>query len=84
MRMWYTVKVVEIDSGREHVLPADTVTCDAPPAPAHHACAAGATSAVRAPLVPLAFRPRRDVFYVSTGRWPQLAGKSLRVKNAHG
>lgn len=63
----YSVKVVGLD-GSEHEIPADTVTREEP-APAS-----------RGPYVPLAFRAARDVFYVWSERWPELAGKALRLK----
>ena len=66
----YTMKVVEIDSRCEHDLPADTVTRDEE-----------ATGA-RGPYIPLAFRVRRDVFYICSARWPELAGKALLLKSA--
>ncbi|HEX9288772.1 MAG TPA: hypothetical protein VF904_04535 [Anaeromyxobacteraceae bacterium] len=85
--MRYTMWVVEIDGALEHELPADTVTRDTPPlAPSRGvtsergAAAAGSGNGTRGPLVPLAFRPRHDVFYVSAARWPELTGKALRVK----
>ncbi len=65
--MAYTMRVVEVDGGREHHLPADTVTHDE-------------EGRARGPLVPLAFRPRHDVFYVRSDRWPGLAGKALRLE----
>ncbi len=66
----YTMKVVEIDSRSEHDLPADTVTRDE------------AASGARGPYIPLAFRVRRDVFYIYSARWPELAGKALLLKSA--
>lgn len=67
----YTMKVVEIDdSCSEHDLPADTVTRDE------------AASGARGPYIPLAFRVRRDVFYICSARWPELAGKALLLKSA--
>jgi hypothetical protein len=67
--MDYTMPVVEVESGREHRLPADAVTRDA-------------SRPVRSqgPILPLAFRPRAEAFYVTSARWPDLAGKALRLK----
>jgi len=85
--MRYTMRVVEIDGAAEHELPADTVTRDTPPLPtsrgvtsARGAAAGESGNGTRGPLVPLAFRPRHDVFYVCAARWPELSGKALRVK----
>ncbi|OFX24982.1 MAG: hypothetical protein A2V77_24250 [Anaeromyxobacter sp. RBG_16_69_14] len=39
-------------------------------------------SGARGPCIPLAFRVRRDVFYVCSPRWPELAGKALLLKSA--
>jgi hypothetical protein len=64
--MSYTMRVVEIASGMKHELPADAVTRDVP-------------TPARGALVPLAFRPAGDAFYVSSGRWPELTGKALRL-----
>jgi hypothetical protein len=64
--MTYTMKIVEIETGREHELPADTVSRDEPGA--------------QGPLIPLGFRPRHCAFYVCSARWPELAGKPLRVR----
>jgi hypothetical protein len=64
------MKVVEIDSRSEHDLPADTVTRDE------------AASGSSGPFIPLAFRVRRDVFYICSARWPGLAGKALLLKSA--
>jgi hypothetical protein len=66
--MPYTMKVVEIETGYEHELPADTVSRDEP-------------GGAHGPLVPLGFRPRDCAFYVFSERWPQLAGKPLRVRS---
>jgi hypothetical protein len=66
--MDYSMTVVEIAGGREHDLPADAVTRD------EAGCA-------HAPLVPLGFRPEGAVFYVRCERWPELAGKALRIRN---
>ncbi|HET9597809.1 MAG TPA: hypothetical protein VFP65_19635 [Anaeromyxobacteraceae bacterium] len=66
--MGYTMRVVEIDSGREHELPADAVTRDS----------AGAI----APLLPLGFRPRGAVFFVTSQRWPELRGLALCAAGA--
>jgi len=86
--MAYTMTVVEVNGGREHDLPADTVTRDLPldwglrqetAAPALDWGVDG-----RGPLVPLAFRPHRDVFHVASRRWPGLAGKALRVSRSAG
>jgi hypothetical protein len=65
--MAYTMTVVAID-GAVYELPADVVTCDAPP-----------QLALAGPLLPLAFRSPRDAFYVRGDRWPELAGKALHV-----
>ncbi len=65
--MAWTVTVVEIASGNEHHLPADTVTRDLP------------SPSLGVPLIPLAYRPLGPVFYVSGARWAQLAGKAVRV-----
>ena len=66
----YTMRVVEIDSRSEHELPADTVTRDE--------VATGSSG----PYIPLAFRVRRDVFYICSERWPELTGKALLLKSA--
>ncbi|BDG03378.1 hypothetical protein [Anaeromyxobacter oryzae] len=66
--MAYTVFVLEVESGREHALPADAVTVDEP---VREGCG---------PLVPLGFRSRDDVFYVRHERWPELEGRALRVR----
>lgn len=65
----YLMRVVEAD-GREHEIPADTVTREV------------AVLGARGPIVPLAFRAQRDVFYVWSQRWPELAGKALRLHPA--
>jgi hypothetical protein len=85
--MGYTMKVVEIEGASEHELPADTVTRDSPPRSPSQALASPGRQAAEAaracahgPLLPLAFRPRDDVFYVDTARWPDLVGKALRLK----
>jgi hypothetical protein len=65
--MLYTMRVEVIDGGGEQDLPADTVTRDEP-------------SRGGGPLVPLAYRPLCCPFYVCSERWPELAGKALRVK----
>ena len=67
--MLYTMKIVEIETGLEHELPADTVSRDDP----------GGT---RGPLVPLGFRGGHSAFYVVSERWPHLAGKPLRVRGS--
>lgn len=67
--MLYTMRVVDIVGGGEHDLPADTVTRDAP-------------GRGGGPLLPLAYRPLHCPFYVCSERWPELAGKALRVKAA--
>jgi hypothetical protein len=85
--MAYTMTVVEIDSGAEHVLPADAVTHDTPRySRLHHTAGdmrrpAASLQRERGPLVPLGFRPRHDVFYIAAPRWPELVGKALRVKS---
>ena len=72
--------VIEVDSGKAHRLPADAVTRDTPrpppgaPWPGH---VGGGRS--QGPLLPLAFRPRSERFYVASSRWPELAGKALRL-----
>jgi hypothetical protein len=65
----YTVNVVEVETGENHALPADAVTYDTPPSERTR----------RGSLVPLGFRSRSDVFYVRNCRWPELAGRALRV-----
>jgi hypothetical protein len=67
--MNYTMQVVEAVSGRVHGLPADAVTRDSP-------------SRSGGPLLPLAYRARRDLFFVSNDRWPELHGKALRLVGA--
>jgi hypothetical protein len=69
-RVSYMIPVVAID-GREHHLPADTVTRDEP------------TPGPRGPYIPLAFRVRGEVFYVCTARWSELAGVALRLESFH-
>jgi hypothetical protein len=64
--MIFTMRVVETESGREHVLPGDVVTCE--------------TRSGRYPLLPLGYRARGQVFYVSSERWPELEGKALRTR----
>jgi hypothetical protein len=66
--MGYTMRVVEVDSGQEHELPADAVTRD-------HAGAL-------APLIPLGFRAHDAVFFVSSQRWPELMDRPLRTAAA--
>jgi glutamine cyclotransferase len=66
--MAYTMTVVETSSGVEHELPADTVTRDVP------------LRSARGPLIPLAYRPSRGVFYVTHERWPELGGVALRLR----
>jgi hypothetical protein len=65
--MPYTMKVVEIATGIEHELPADVVTRDTHPA------------SPSGPILPLAFRPAGDSFYVTSSRWLSLAGKPVRL-----
>ena len=65
--MKYTLKVIEIVSGTERVLPADAVT------------RALRTPSPYCPVVPLGFRAPGDTFFVSSERWPDLDGKALRV-----
>ena len=89
--MAYTMRVVEIGNAREHDLPADTVTRDAPACSPPRVARAIARSSAEAerggrasgPLLPLGFRPQGDVFYVSAERWPELLGKALRLKAMH-
>ena len=84
--MAYTMRVVEIDSAAEHDLPADTVTRDTPPYRTWTTGQTGETGRdgrAQGPLLPLAFRPRHDVFYVWAGRWPELSGKALQLKTTH-
>lgn len=64
--MDFTIRVVETESGREHVLPGDVVTCD--------------TQDGRYPLIPVGYRPRGAVFFVSSERWPELRGRALRTR----
>jgi hypothetical protein len=81
--MAYTMRVVEVDNAVEHDLPADTVTHDAPPGrpcPTDRRAEYGSEGGAQGPLLPLAFRPRRDVFYVWSERWPDLIGKALELK----
>ena len=59
--------MVEIASGTEHEIPADAVTRDVR-APAAHG-----------PLVPLAFRPHGDAFFLLGDRWAEFSGKPLRL-----
>jgi hypothetical protein len=77
--MDYTMPVVEVESGREHRLPADAVTRDTPP-PACASRPGDGRAASQGPLLPLAFRPRGDAFFVTSPRWPELAGKALRLQ----
>jgi hypothetical protein len=63
--MAYVLSVVEVQGGREHVLPADTVTRD--------------TVHAGGPIVPLAFRAHHEVFFVSGERWRALSGKELSL-----
>jgi hypothetical protein len=70
--MSYTMAVAAIDGG-VHQLPADTVTFDTPPRTGGPA---------GGPLLPLAFRSSRDVFYVRAARWPELGGKALQLVDA--
>jgi hypothetical protein len=67
--MRYAMQVVEAVSGRGHRLPADVVTRDSP----------GGT---RGPLLPLAYRARGELFFVSSERWPELHGEPLRLAEA--
>jgi hypothetical protein len=67
--MRYTMHVVEAAGVRVHGLPADTVTQDTW-STARDGCG---------PRVPLGFRSAEDVFFVSCDRWPELAGKPLRL-----
>jgi hypothetical protein len=67
--MAYTMTIVEVESGGRHDLPADTVTLDE-------------DGRAHAPLLPLGFRGRGDVFWVRCERWPELAGKALRLGGA--
>jgi len=81
--MAYTLRVVEVDSAAEHDLPADTVTRDTPPyrtRTTDQTRESGRDGRAQGPLLPLAFHPRHDVFYVSAGRWPDLIGKALQLK----
>ena len=85
--MAYTMTVVEIDNGTEHVLPADAVTHDTPRySRLYHTAGdlrrpAEALKRERGPLVPLAFRSREAVFYIAAPRWPDLVGKALQLKD---
>ena len=81
--MAYTMRVVEVDSAAEHDLPADTVTRDTPPCRTWTPDSTGEPgrdARAQGPLLPLAFRPRHDVFFVSAARWPDLIGKALQLK----
>lgn len=64
--MAYTMTIVEVEGGGRHVLPADTVTLEQ-------------DGTAHAPLLPLGYRRRGDVFWVRSERWPELAGKALRL-----
>lgn len=74
--MAYTMRVLEVESGSEHVLPADTVTRDTPQAVDPPRSGSGPS---QGPILPLAFRARDDTFYVTAARWPELQGKALRT-----
>lgn len=71
------MRVFEVESGSEHLLPADTVTRDTPQAVGPPRSDGGPS---QGPILPLAFRPRDDTFYVTAARWPGLQGKALRVR----
>ncbi len=66
------VKVVEIGTEIEHLLPGDAATRDARTL-AYFSYPSGA-------VVPLVLRPADAVFYVAGDRWPELTGKLVRRK----
>jgi hypothetical protein len=64
------VKVVEVGTGLEYVLPGDAPTRDARTL-AYFSYPSGA-------VVPLVLRPADAMFYIAGERWPELTGKLVR------
>ena len=68
--MAFTSRVVEVATGKEHALPADTATRDAP--------TLARVSSAAGPVVPVVLRPAEEAFYVCGERWPELRGRLVR------